>query len=98
MWLRFYVEYKIGVCIIGSIPHCHTEMLSKGAKSRNEASFLYSRKVEYISSIVFHTVIQKMLSKQAKSTNLCRKDNVAVSIIDSIHTENVLKRGKNQEM
>ena len=25
MWLRFYVEYKIGVCIIDSIPHCPTE-------------------------------------------------------------------------
>ena len=56
MWLRFYVEYKIGVCIIDTFPHCH-EMLSKGAKSRNVASFLYSGTMEYVSSIVFHTVI-----------------------------------------
>ena len=64
MWLRFYVEYKIGVCIIDTIPHCHV-MLSKGAKSRNVASFLYSGTVEYVSSIVFHTVILKTLSKEA---------------------------------
>ena len=64
MWLRFYVEYKIGVCIIDTIPHCH-EMLSKGAKSRNVASFLYSGTMEYVSSIVFHTVILNKLSKEA---------------------------------
>ena len=64
MWLRFYVEYKIGVCIIDTIPHCH-EMLSKWAKSRNVASFLYSGTMEYVSSIVFHTVILNKLSKEA---------------------------------
>ena len=64
MWLRFYVEYKIGVCIIDTIPQCH-EMLSKGAKSRNVASFLYSGTMEYVSSIVFHTVILNKLSKEA---------------------------------
>ena len=32
VWLHFYIEDKIGVSIIDSIPHCHTEMLSKGAK------------------------------------------------------------------
>ena len=67
MWLRFYVEYKIGVCIIDTIPHCHAEMLSKGAKSRNVALFLYSGRTEYVSSIVFHTVILNKLSKEAKS-------------------------------
>ena len=70
MWLRFYVEYKIGVCIIDTIPHCHAEMLSKGAKSRNVASFLYSGTMEYVSSIVFHTVILNKLSKETKSRNL----------------------------
>ena len=25
MWLRFYIEDKVGVSIIISIPHCHTE-------------------------------------------------------------------------
>ena len=34
------------------------------------ASFLYSGKMEYLSSIVFHTVILKMLSKEAKSRNV----------------------------
>ena len=45
-------------------------MLSKGDKSRNVASFLYSGKMEYLSSIVFHTVILKMLLKEAKSRNV----------------------------
>ena len=70
MWLRFYVEYKIGVCIIDTIQHCYAEMLSKGAKSRNVASFLYSGTTEYVSSIAFHTVILNKLSKEAKSRNV----------------------------
>ena len=66
MWLRFYVEYKIGVCIIYTIAHCHAEMLSKRVKSRNVASFLNSGTMEFVSSIVFHTVILNKLSKEAK--------------------------------
>ena len=34
------------------------------------ALFLYSGKMEYLTSIVFHTVILKMLSKEAKSRNV----------------------------
>ena len=34
------------------------------------ASFLYSGKMDYLSSIVFHTVILKMLSKETKSRNV----------------------------
>ena len=50
---------QIGVSIIDSIPHCHTE---NGQKLVNYASFLYRRKqLEYLSSIVFHTVVLKML-------------------------------------
>ena len=30
--LRYYIEDKVGVCIIDSIPHCHTKNLSKEAK------------------------------------------------------------------
>ena len=63
-------------------------MLSKGAKSRNVASFLYSGTTEYVSSIVFHTVILKKLSKEAKNQEmwLCSyiEDKVGVCIIDSI--------------
>ena len=66
MWLCFYIEYKIGICIIDTIPHCHAEILSKGAKSRYVASFLNSGTMEYESSIVFHTVILNKLSKGAK--------------------------------
>ena len=48
-----------------TVPHCHAEMLSKGLKSGNTASFLYSGTTEYVSSIVFHTVILNKLSKEA---------------------------------
>ena len=59
---RFYIEEKIEVSIIDNIPHCHTEKCSeKGTKARNLASFLYSGKMEYLSSIVFHTIVLKML-------------------------------------
>ena len=34
------------------------------------ASFLYSGKMEYLSSVAFQIVILKMLSKEAKSRNL----------------------------
>ena len=34
------------------------------------ASFLYSGEMEYVSSILFHTVILKMLSNEAKSRNV----------------------------
>ena len=32
MWLRFYTEYNIGVFIVESIPHCHTENALKIGK------------------------------------------------------------------
>ena len=34
------------------------------------ASFLYCEEMEYVSSIVFHTVILKMLSNEVKSRNV----------------------------
>ena len=66
--LRYYMEDKVGVCIIDSIPHCHTKIFQKRQKSRNVASFLYRgrTKLENLSSIVFHTVLLKMLSKMVK--------------------------------
>ena len=61
--------------------------------------------MEYLSSIVFHTVILKMLLKREKIVNyasfLYRRKKNGVSIIDSIpycHTENALKKGQKQEM
>ena len=69
------------------------------------ASFLYSGRMEYLSSIVFHTVILKKLLKRGKISKLCivsiLKKKIGVSIIDSIprcHTENALKKGQKQEM
>ena len=69
------------------------------------ASFLYCGRMEYLSSIVFHTVILKMLLKRGKIVNyasfLYIEEKNGVSIIDSIphcHTENALKKGQKQEM
>ena len=78
----FLCRTQIGVCIIGTIPHCHAEMLSKGAKSRNVASFVYSGKMEYVSSIVFHTVILNKLQEMWFRHYI--EDKVGVCIIDSI--------------
>ena len=62
MLIRFCVGDIVGVSIRDSIPHCHTEMLSKGAniKKCGFVSILW-KKLEYLASIVFHTVIMKML-------------------------------------
>ena len=61
--------------------------------------------MENLSSIVFHTVLLKMLSKMAKNknylTSFLHKTKTGVSIIDSIphcHREYALERGKKQEM
>ena len=60
--------------------------------------------MENLSSIVFHTVLLKMLSKMAKIKIfefVLHKTKIGVSIIDSIphcHREYALERGKNQEM
>ena len=61
--------------------------------------------MENLSSIVFHTVLLKMLSKMAKNkkylNSFLHKTKIGVSIIDSIphcHREYALERGKNQEM
>ena len=104
--LRYYIEDKVGVCIIDSIPHCHTKIFQKRRKSRNVASFLYRgrTKLENLSSIVFHTVLLKMLSKMEKKrylTSFVHNTKIGVSIIDSIphcHSKYALKKGKNQEM
>ena len=64
VWLRCYVEDKVGVCIIYSIPHCHTKNLSKEAKIK-KCGFV-STKLENLSSIVFHNVLLKKLSNMAK--------------------------------
>ena len=85
---RFYIEEKIGVSIIDSIPHCHTENApQKGTKARNVASFLYSGKMEYLSSIVFHTVILKCFQTRQNQEMWLRcyiEDKVGVCIIDTI--------------
>ena len=62
MWLRFYIEDKTGVCIIDSIPHCLTENVLKIGKNQEMWLCYYIEdKMEYLSSVVFHTVVLKML-------------------------------------
>ena len=63
MWLHFYIEDNIGVSIIDSIPDCHTENAPKTGNNYEIMHRFYKeeKKLEYLSSIVFHTVILKML-------------------------------------
>ena len=70
--------------------------------------FYIIQKLEFLSSIVFHTAILKCFKKRQKSRNVASllyrgqlryyiEDKVGECIIDSIphcHTENALKRGK----
>ena len=59
MWLHFYIEDNIGVSIIDSIPHCHTEnALKKEQKQEMWLRFYILEKMEYLSSIVFHSHTQ----------------------------------------
>ena len=64
----FLHNTKIGVPIIDSIPHCHTENALKRDKNQEmwlrcyiEGGFVTIKKtkLEYVSSIVFHTAILK---------------------------------------
>ena len=61
MWLRFFIEDKVGVSIINIIPHCHTENASKRGKIK-KCGFVSILRTElkYLSSIVCHTVRVKM--------------------------------------
>ena len=62
MWLRVYIEDKTGVSIIDSIPHCPTENATLTGKNKDVwLRFYIIQKLEYLSSIVFHTAILKML-------------------------------------
>ena len=70
--LRYYIEDKVGVCIIDSIPHCHTENALKRDKNQEmwlrcyiEGGFvtILKKKLEYVSSIVFHTAILKSFKR-----------------------------------
>ena len=71
----FLHNTKIGVPVIDSIPHCQTKNALKRDKNQEmwlrcyiEDSFITIKKIklENVSSIVFHTVILKMLGKEAK--------------------------------
>ena len=73
--LRYYIEHKVGECIIDSIPHSHTENAWKRGKNQeNVASLLYrGRLIYYIEDRVGVCIIDsiphchtKNLSKEAK--------------------------------
>ena len=59
----FLYSGKNGVSIIDSIPHGHTENALKTGKNQliMHRFYIEEKKLEYLSSIVFHTVILKML-------------------------------------
>ena len=96
---------KIGESIIDSIPHCHNEYALKRGKNQEMWLRFYIEDKTGVSSIVFHTVLLKMLPKTGKNKDVWLRfyiiQKIGVPIIDSIphcHTENALKRDKNQEM
>ena len=68
------------------------------------ASFLYSGKMENLSSIVFHTVILKMLSKEAKSRNVASflyseiMEILPSILYPTLSYRKAFKRAKNEEM
>ena len=68
MWHHFYIEDNIGVSIIDSIPHCHTENALKTGKLVNYASFLYRRKKIVVSIIdsIPHCHTENALKKGQK--------------------------------
>ena len=68
------------------------------------ASFLYSGKMENLSSIVFHTVILKMLSKEAKSRKVASflyseiMEILPSILYPTLSYRKAFKRAKNEEM
>ena len=75
----FLHNTKIGVPIIDSIPHCHTENALKRGKNQEmwlrcyieDGLFTIKKtELEYVSSIVFHTAIRKIFQKRRKSRNV----------------------------
>ena len=64
--LRYYIEDKVGECIIDSIPHCYTENALKRGKNQEMWLRCYiedglftiqQTEFEYVSSIVLPTAI-----------------------------------------
>ena len=89
MRLHFYIVDKIGVSIIDSIPHCHTEMLLKGTKIK-KCGFLsnieYKIGVPIIDSIP-HCQTENDLKRGKNQEMWLRfyiENKIGVSIIDSI--------------
>ena len=57
MWLRFYIEDKVGVSIIDSIPHCHTENDLKRGNNQEMWLRYYIEGEIGLSMIVFPIVV-----------------------------------------
>ena len=64
---------QTGVSTIDSIPHCPSgrRIMSKQAKPRNVATLLNRAKLEYLSSIVFHTVLVAREYVKTSKTKKC---------------------------
>ena len=72
MWLHCLIE-RNGVSIIDSIPHCPSgkRMCQNKANQRNVATLLNRAKLEYLSSIVFHTVLVAREYVKTSKTKKC---------------------------
>ena len=71
MLIRFCVGDKVGVSSVDSIPHCHTKnALKRGKNQEMWLRFYIEEKKEYLSSIVFHTVLLMMCFKREQNEEM----------------------------
>ena len=66
MWVRFYIEYKTGVSIIDSIPHCNTENNLK--RGKNQEMWLHY----YIENKTGISIIDSI--QQSRTENALERD------------------------
>ena len=85
MWLYFYIEDKVGVSIIDSIPHYHTENALK--KSKNQEMWICFYKEDKVGVCIQHCHTENALNR-GKNLDMWLhsyvEDKVGVSVIDSI--------------
>ena len=53
--LIYYIEDRVGVCIIDSIPHCHTKNLSKEAKIK-KCGFVSIKREDKIGDFIIDSI------------------------------------------
>ena len=83
------IKGKTGVSIIDSISHCSSDKrICQNMQNQKFATLLLRAKLEYLSSIVFHTILVAREYVKTRKTNKCGyiaiKSKTVVSFIDSI--------------